>query len=276
MQFISGFSSSAVVTEPAWWFAFRDDKLLIQSNGDLDDTPQIPFHDGLEVLNLQPVRRHYLGTLDGASCYAVQIARDAVAPHGMLFKAVRELFGRLPDALVGLAGRANQILRWDEAHQFCGRCGGVMESKQDERAKNCPACDLINYPRISPAIIVAVIKKDRILLARSTRFAARFYSVLAGFVEPGESLEECVIREVKEEVGVRVKDIRYFGSQPWPFPDSLMVGFTATYEEGDLILDEKEIMDAGWFSPDDLPQVPGKFSIAGLLIDWFVREQTQT
>lgn len=272
MQFTSGYSSSPVTIEPAWWFLFSDDRLLIQLKRDLDDTPPIPFDIKLEALDLQTAHRHYLGTLDGAPCYAAKVHKDSIAPEGMLFRGIRGLFGQLPEDLVGLAGRANQIVRWDEAHQFCGRCGGAMESNQDERAKTCPVCNLINYPRISPAIIVAVTQEDRVLLARSSRFPTRFYSVLAGFVEPGESLEECVIREVKEEVGIDVKDIRYFGSQPWPFPDSLMVGFTATYGGGELILDEKEIMDAGWFSKDELPEVPGKFSIAGLLINWFVRE----
>jgi len=274
MQFISGYSSSVIPSEPAWWFAFKGDELLIQLKTGLDDTQPIPFLTGLEERNLQPVSRHYLGTLDGAPCYAAKVPRDAVAPEGMLFRTVRQLFGLLPEDLVGLAGRANQILRWDEAHQFCGRCGADMASKEDERAKQCPVCKLVNYPRISPAIIVAVVKEGEILLARSSRFQASFYSVLAGFVEPGESLEECVVREVEEEVGIQVRDICYFGSQPWPFPDSLMVGFTAVYKEGDLVLEEKEIKEAGWYSPNNLPQVPGKFSIAGLLIDWFVRENS--
>jgi len=189
----------------------------------------------------------------------------------MSFKGIRDLFGQVAEELVGLAGRAGQIMRWDEAHQFCGRCSEAMEDKPDERAKSCPSCGLVNYPRISPAIIVAVVKAGQLLLARAARFPTRFYSVLAGFVEPGESLEACVVREVKEEVGIDVRDIRYFGSQPWPFPDSLMVGFTAAYAGGDITLDEKEILDAGWYTPDEIPQVPGKFSIAGRLIEWFLQ-----
>lgn len=190
----------------------------------------------------------------------------------MAFKGLREMFGFLEDDLLGLAGRANQIVNWDQAHQFCGRCGKKMTYKEDERAKICPSCDLINYPRISPAIIVAVIRDNKILLARSPRFPASFYSVLAGFVEPGESLEECVAREVKEEAGVDIKNIRYFGSQPWPFPDSLMVGFTADYAGGEILMDKTEILDAGWFAADNLPQIPGKISIARRLIDWFAEQ----
>ena len=142
-----------------------------------------------------------------------------------------------------------------------------MEDKKDERAKECPKCGLLNYPRISPAIIVAVLKGNQILLARSRRFPGGFYSVLAGYVEPGETLEECVRREVFEEVGIEVKNIRYFGSQPWPFPDSQMIAFTAEYLSGDIKPDESEIVDAGWFLPENLPEIPGKISIARSLLE---------
>ena len=138
--------------------------------------------------------------------------------------------------------------------------------------KSAPQCGLVNYPRLSPAVIVAVIKDHQILLATSPRFKAAFYSVLAGFVEPGETLEECVKREIREEVGLEVKNIRYFGSQPWPFPDSLMVGFTCEYAKGELTLDQNEILQAAWFEADKLPPIPGKISIARKLIDWFVEQ----
>lgn len=141
-----------------------------------------------------------------------------------------------------------------------------------ERAKECPDCGLLSYPRISPAIIVLVMKEDRLLLARAHRHPPGFYSVLAGFVEPGENLEEAVAREIREEVGIEVEDICYFGSQPWPFPDSLMIAFTCRYSSGDITLEEDELQDAGWFSPSDLPPIPPKISIARQLIDWFVAE----
>jgi len=186
-------------------------------------------------------------------------------------KGLRQLFGRLEEDLIWIAGRANQLVDWNRSHRFCGNCGHPTENKQNERAKICPACDLINYPRLSPAIIVAVLKQNRLLLASNKRFKSEFYSVLAGFVEPGETLEECVVREVKEEVGIAVKNIRYFGSQPWPFPNSLMVGFIADYKGGEIDVDKSEIVDAAWFSSDNLPLVPPKISIARQLIDWFAK-----
>jgi NAD+ diphosphatase len=176
----------------------------------------------------------------------------------------------LDDEVFMLAGRAFQITNWDENHKYCGKCGALFDNKQDERAKICPKCGLVNYPRISPAIITAIVKENKILLAHGNHFKNKMYSVIAGFVEPGETFEDCVQREVMEEVGIRVKNIRYFGSQPWPFPNSLMVGFTAEYESGEIKVDEKEIGDAGWYSVDEFPETPGHGSIARKLIDWFI------
>jgi NAD+ diphosphatase len=168
-------------------------------------------------------------------------------------------------------------MEWDRTHQFCGRCGAPMERVPNERAKKCTVCGLTNYPRLSPAIIIAVTRmiegEKRILLARNHRFPAGRYSVLAGFVEPGESLEECAAREVMEEVGIEIGNIRYFGSQPWPFPNSLMLGFTADYQVGDFHLEDAEIAEAGWFSANNLPNLPQKPSIARQLIDAFVADQ---
>jgi NAD+ diphosphatase len=139
----------------------------------------------------------------------------------------------------------------------------------------CIECGLVNYPTISPAIIVAVIMGSQILLARSHRFHTGFYSVLAGFIEYGETFEQCVRREVKEEVGIDVGNIRYFASQPWPFPNTLMVGFTADYAGGVVTADKVEIADARWFKADNLPAIPPKGTIARQLIDWFVEESGQ-
>jgi NAD+ diphosphatase len=184
----------------------------------------------------------------------------------MTFLGLRPLLGLLDEDIFSVAGRALQILHWDRSHQFCGRCGSRFEPKGDERAKTCAQCGLISYPAVSPAIIVALIKDSEILLARSPRFQADFYSVLAGFVEPGETFEQCVRREVKEEVGIDVENIRYFASQPWPFPHTLMVGFTADYAGGVITI------DAQWFKADDLPVIPSAGTIAHLLIDWFAEK----
>jgi NAD+ diphosphatase len=149
----------------------------------------------------------------------------------------------------------------------CGRCGSPTEHAPGERARRCPQCGHAAFPRLSPAVIVRVTRGDEILLARAVRFPGGVYSVLAGFVEPGESLEECVARELEEEVGIEVTDIAYFASQPWPFPHSLMIGFTATWVSGDLRIEEAELVDARWFTRDNLPDLPGRLSIARTLID---------
>ncbi len=199
--------------------------------------------------------------------------------EGLSADGLRQLHTRLDDVLFGIAGRAVQIVDWDRNHQFCGRCATPTEPMPNERARRCPNCGLSSYPRISPATITAVIRHteqgERILLARNHRFPAGRYSVLAGFVEPGESLEECVEREIFEEVGIRVRNVRYFGSQPWPFPNSLMIGFTAEYESGEFTLEEAEIAEAGWFGADDMPQLPPPLSIARRLINDFTARQSK-
>jgi NAD+ diphosphatase len=257
---------------PSWWFAFRGNDLLVTTT---EETTSVPCAASLSAWGLEPTRRHYLGELNGHRCFAAELADSAVVPEGMELLGLRSLFGRLVDQLFSLAGRAIQIVNWDRTHQFCGSCGCRTEDKTDERAKICPKCGLLSFPRLSPAIIVAVVQDAKLLLAHAHHFREGFYSVLAGFVEPGESLEECVEREVHEEVGLCVKNIRYFGSQSWPFPHSLMIAFTAEYAGGEIRVDETEITDAGWFGAQDLPLIPGKISIARRLIDWFVEEHQQ-
>ena len=266
MSFNLGFIGPPRIPENALCFLFHGQKLLIEKQGNRYLIPQFP---DLEALDSRPEPLHYLGALDGRPCYAGEMAAMIPSPTTFAFKGIRSLFEHLEAPLIGVAGLANQLILWDRNHRFCGNCGLKTEDKVDERAKVCPGCGHINYPRLSPAVIVAVVREDRLLLAHSRRFPGKFYSVLAGFVEPGETLEECVRREVGEEVGIEVKNIHYFGSQPWPFPDSLMIAFTAEYSKGEIIADPAEIEDAGWFSADNLPPVPSKVSIARQLIDWF-------
>ena len=271
--FIPGIAPPIVQSEPAWWFAFVGNKLLVHLEGTIS---QIPNLVSLSEIGLVPMRTQFLGTLDDQPCYSAELPLDAlaklnevIAPDGMTLRGLRELYGTLDEDLYVLSGRAIQIVEWDRTHQYCGHCATPTTQLPNERAKRCPKCGLVNYPRLSPAIIVLISRGEELLLARAHRFPPGMYSVLAGFVEPGESLEETVVREVREEVGIEVKDIRYFGSQPWPFPNSLMIGFTATYASGDIAIEPQELVDAAWFSKHNLPQLPPKLSIARKLIDWF-------
>jgi NAD+ diphosphatase len=226
--------------------------------------------DRLGLLTDEPLA---VGLLDGTEAWAAGLPTDAEPPEGMAFLGLRRLWGVLDEAAWKLAGRAAQIVEWDRDHRYCGRCGAGTARKPGELARLCPHCGLQHFPRISPAVIVRIERGDEILLARSPHFAPGVYSTIAGFVEPGESLEQTVAREVREEVGVEVTNVRYFGSQPWPFPHSLMIGFVADWASGEIRLQEEEIEDAGWFRVDALPGLPSRLSIARALVDDFIASQ---
>lgn len=253
-------------TGPAYWFLFSDDRLLVRMQ---DATATVPFSENGPPRGLNPVRQHVLGILDQIPCHAAELLPDTPLPEGYSLLGLRRLFGVLAEHLFSVAFRGKQIVAWDQTHQYCGRCATPTRQAENERSKVCPACGLVSFPRIAPAVIVAVTRGDELLLARAQRFPVGFYSVLAGFVEIGETLEECVHREIREEVGIKVTNLRYFGSQSWPFPHSLMVAFTAEYAGGRIKADPDEIADAQWFRADALPQIPEKISIARSLIDWF-------
>ena len=253
--------------EPAFWFVFKKGKLLVHQD---PSALRIPLVVDLSEFGLTALRQQYLGKLDGRHCYSAEITEDADVPSGMIFEGLRQVYGCLDEDLFWLAARAVQIVDWDRNHRYCSRCGAPLKAKNTERAKECPTCGLLYFPRLAPAIIVLVERGNQLLLARSRHFMSGVYSVIAGFVEPGETLEQAVEREIREEVGIAVKNIHYFASQPWPFPHSLMIGFTATYAGGDISLDDTEIEDAGWFTSQNLPTLPGKISIARKLIDWFL------
>jgi NAD+ diphosphatase len=222
-------------------------------------------------LGPQRLRTLYLGTLGGSQCWAAELPEGAAPPAGMAWAGLRALYTVLDDAHFALAGRALQLVAWDRTHQYCGRCGTRTEAKKAERVRVCPACKLTAYPRVAPAIMALVHRrnegKHELLLGRSPHFPAGMYSALAGFVEPGESLEQCLAREVQEEVGVRVANIRYFASQPWPFPHSLMIAFVAEWRDGEIAPQAGEIEDAKWFDVLHLPKLPSRISIARRLID---------
>ncbi|MCZ6463777.1 MAG: NAD(+) diphosphatase [Proteobacteria bacterium] len=265
-RFTPGISPPANPAGPLRWFAFRRRELLVTS------AYQLPEAADLAQLGLAPVRHQYLGRLDDTHCYSAELPADARPPDGMAFRDLRALYGRLPEALHAVAGRAVQIVEWDRSHQFCGACGTRTELSTDDRSRFCPACKLAQFPRLAPAMIVAVERENELLLGRSPHFPPGIYSVLAGFVEPGESLEEAVRREVFEETSVEVEDVRYFGNQPWPFPNSLMLAFTARYRSGEIQVDGRELEDAGWYPADDFPMTfPGRISISQWLMEDFLR-----
>lgn len=255
------------VEHRGWWFLFSRFKMLVDKR---DGGTAVPFIKDPSELGLSYTGKRYLGSLNGRDCYCASLDDRAEKPPGTGLIGLRRLYGALPDDLFGMANLAVHLVHWDKTQLYCSRCGAGINDRQDVRAKECPQCRLLVFPRISPAVIVLVKRDDHLLLARSERFEEGLYSVLAGFVEPGESLEGAVSREVKEEVGISVCNVTYFGSQPWPFPDSLMIGFTADYEGGELSIDGSEIVEAGWYHPRNLPGIPDKISIARRLIDWFI------
>jgi NAD+ diphosphatase len=212
---------------------------------------------------------HFLGLLDGTACWGVDVPSGADPADGAAVD-LRSYFGRVSEVEWSVAGRAVQLVEWARTHRYCGRCGELTEPTPGDRSMRCVSCGLLAYPRLAPAMITLVTRGDEALLARGSQWTVPMYSCLAGFVEPGETLEHAVAREVREEVGIEVRDITYWGSQPWPFPHSLMLGFHCAWDGGEIEIDPSEILDAGWFTRDALPMIPPRISIARKLIDAWV------
>ncbi|WP_223641531.1 NAD(+) diphosphatase [Corallococcus sp. EGB] len=263
-RFQPGYDPPARSRDSALLFAARGMDLLVSER---DGRLELPRGS---VLPQTASGAHFLGVLDEIDCYAAPVPGDFAPPDGMKFVPARSLYKQVDEATFAVAGRALSIAEWDLNHRFCGKCGTATHLVPGERARRCPVDHTPFYPRISPAVIVLITRGDEMLLARNASFPEPFFSTVAGFVDPGESLEETVRREVKEEVGVELKDVIYFGSQPWPFGRSLMVGFMAEYAGGDIAVDGKEIAEARWFGVDDLPRIPPRLSIARHLIDTFI------
>lgn len=210
---------------------------------------------------------HFLGTLAGVPCYGLALPPEATLPAGLELLGMRALILEGEETAAGVAGYALQILEWARTHRHCGSCGAATVPHAADRAVECPACRLTFYPRIAPVVMALVHRPGEILLTRKPGYAPGRYTVVAGFVEAGETLEQCLAREVAEEVGVAIRNPRYFGSQPWPFPNSLVMAFSAEWAGGAVRPDGSELEVARWFALDALPDLPEGVHISRQLID---------
>ncbi len=257
------FSRNIPMDNQATYYVFHNNTLLVQKN-DYDFKPLTESG----WLSLQPEAREIidLEPQGPRPTYAVEVNADYDPGPDFHFINLRSLVGTLGDEQFNQWSRAYQLLNWLSSHRYCGRCGAGTAEHQTELARICHSCNQTYYPRIAPCIIVLISRGDKVLLARAEKFTNKMYSTLAGFIEPGESAEAALHREVYEEVGIRVQNLSYFGSQSWPFPGQLMLGFFAEYASGGIKVDNVEIIDAQWFPVSDLPLIPGKGTIAGDLI----------
>lgn len=270
MDFNYGIKSPEI-NEKEYFFIFEKNKILIKNENNKVEFLSI---EDLEELEIELENKYLIDRYRNEYYYLGDFKEDIYLTGKYEFREVRSTFDEIEENVFWILGRAFHISHWNGTNKFCSNCGSTTIQNSKQRSIDCPSCNSVFYPRISPAVIVAIIKDDKILLAQNASFKFDFYSVLAGFLEPGETLEECVQREVKEEVGIEVTNIKYFGSQPWPFPDSIMVGFTAEYLSGDIDEDRREIFHADWFSVDNLPKIPSSISISRKLIDWFIEENS--
>ena len=229
--------------------------------------------DDLKWSEMEFEDRQFIGYLNNRPCFLFELTNESLLSEDTALTPLRNLLGRIPDSLFTICSRSIQLSDWKKNNQFCGVCGSKMSNHETERAMFCECNNLMIYPRISPCVIVLVTKGEDLLLAHNKNFPGTFYSTLAGFIEAGESAESAIHREIYEEVKVTVKNIEYFGSQSWPFPSQLMLGYHAEYSDGDIKPDGVEIDKADWFNYKQLPQVPtGNISISGQLIESYIRK----
>ncbi|MDF1644338.1 MAG: NAD(+) diphosphatase [Pseudomonadales bacterium] len=228
--------------------------------------------DEMKWLDMEILSKHYLGQYDDKPSFVYEIAEQKEAPGEHGFIGLYGILGQVDPHLFSVAGRAIQVLEWHRNHRFCGRCGAENKQHEVDRAKVCERCGLMAYPRLSPCIIVLVTRGEELLLGHSPQFPTNMYSTLAGFMEPGESVEQTLHREIWEEVGIEVTNVRYAQSQSWPFPNNVMLGFYADYKAGEITPDGIEITDARWFHYKDLPNVPGNSAISGWLINNYIKQ----
>ncbi len=258
--------------ENSFHIVISDDEILAPDTG-----PWRPMtSDEYRWIGIDEVAQHFLGNIGGIPVFVNEVDPEADNPEGYEFETLWSFLGRVDEAIFYLLGRAKQVVEWYRNHQFCGQCGKPTGDAESDRSRKCHDCGILFYPRLSPSIIVLISRGEEMLLAKHANARSNFYSTLAGFVEPGETIEEAVHREVYEEVGLKVKNLRYFNSQSWPFPNSLMLGFHAEYDSGDIVLQAEEIAEAKWFHYTELPHRPAMVSISGWLIDAQIKSLQQS
>ncbi len=253
--------------EHSYWFVYCRDKLVL--SGPVSQL--IPCMAQLPLADDDILYRRSIGIYADKQCMVVKLRDSTVLPEEFTLMPLRKAYRCISADLWTIAGRAIQFLHWHDENRFCGKCGNKMTELSSEAAKHCSRCDFLVYPRLAPAVIMSVIWNKKILLGRAAHFPRGMYSPLSGFVEPGETLEEAVCREIMEEAAIDVCDVEYVTSQPWPFPQSLMLAFTAQYRGGEIRVDTTELEDVRWFRAEDMPRrLPSRMSIARVLIDRFL------
>lgn len=253
-----------ITKNPTLWFIYMKNNLLTIK--DMDNI-KIPTFEKIEGFKDKLTRIYEIGSFNDTSFFCAELPSNINIPTNVSLIPLNEVATIFNNDIFSICGKAYQILFWDQTHQFCGRCGCKTNTLEKEFAKICPNCNFISYPRISPAIIVGITKGNKMLLAHNKNFPNDIHSTIAGFLEPNETLDECIKREVYEEVGIQIKNIKYFNSQPWPYPNSIMIGFTAEYESGEIIVDGTEITHADWYDKDNLPNLPNETTIARQIIN---------
>jgi NAD+ diphosphatase len=271
----SGFIPSAELgassSTNALWFAFRQDELLVRDHG---ARLLVPASVDIQDLGVTATRKQYLGTLDGMPCFSAELSLATGAPKGWRFSRVGEAVARMDPGQLEVALHAFPILNWARGHQYCGACGSATVDVPGKRAKLCPSCGARYFPRISATVFVLIHDGPKLFLVKSRKPPVKWYGLVSGFLETGETLEACAIREVREEAGLIVDTLEYQGSLPWPEPHQIMIGYRARYVSGIPALDDGELEEAGWFQAGSLPEeLPPPFTLSRRMIDGWAREQ---
>lgn len=269
MSFISDSKFPDNNREEDLWFVFQDKMILVKEEMGKVIVPT--FKDVVELIDGLEIKYH-LGKLKGIDCFCGEVNSCVKVSGKLKFTALRQASAIINEDIVPICGRASQIIHFHKTNKYCGVCGSENEFTNNEFSMKCKKCGYVTYPQVCPAIIVGITKGDKILLANNRNFPKGLHSNIAGFLDVNEILEECVKREILEEVNIKVKNIKYFASQPWPYPNSIMIGFTAEYESGEIKVDGDEILHADWYSKDNLPILPDKNTIARRIIDYILEK----